>query len=1538
MTELPTTPDTSPDAHLRDAIFNQLLTGPNYPEVAADLLREALLKLYPTLDIDPHTTVVVAPVWDIVGDEIVERPSRYETLAAIIAARVVKNDSTLLIEGLHFLTRLPITFPEVHLPVRIDQIGRVINELVPAVLPAYQERQLAYWNTTRRESGPFWHELSSALRKIWNVSEVEGWTATECEMATRLFFYPDLQTRKDNDPYDSHAYLVDLEDVNGDQVRRLEDNSIVVLIGQINNSEVILTHSLLNGYQKFESREALGQSLPPYMDPMSRGKRIRWRLYEPAGDIFDSKACGIIAMQVKILGSSHLPGDTPAQEREQPVAHGLKSAKEPNEAWFKEQVPLWLQIASISDQTLFAQYLTNLSALSGSHAGKTYLDDIPSIKDYASNALKKLMRAEHGDASTFDPNNIQIEIRSPVVWGSFVVPGKIETTRFSLVELALQNLIALPLGNKSVRLTDGTQPPKWMTVDYLEGLITQVDVGRVYPDLVKRKLLDDPVESTRREVLYTSQLRIQLPMLALESKLRGRGSLDELGCRYVIALMDAEQAEPNVDGQPVVLRKLAFVPELQLGSSEDVVTNMFVIGPQDLSAGPCLLYRPLLEPQLQQFPSFSNLLYAIRQTPSLRQSVLAWLPDSARETYSRYVFPGPLPSPWAAVEFAVDPLTSFTYSGPVSLLDTPLGPDFLSLLFKANAKALVELADRQSVSNRENRWQTFKQAGWLIFNLALPYLGASVGTATWLWQILDDLETLTQSDKGSDSETRWEAFVDLLLNLALATVNCAIDQSKRTGRGRRTEAPEVVLPPQNLPKPKLVIETVEPPTHTALALEHYETVHTSGALMGRSTENGKLRETFSIEAPKTPGQPKAEGALKGLYEQDGNWLAKVAGNWFKVAVEGEQVSIVDAKHPTRLGPALKADTNGTWHVDTRLRLRGPGSKGIRQKVVAEARRRSIRLLTDLNQFERRKKEDQKHLTMEAQTFSQASGAARDAKRDAYVGALKTQRESYDEALRILTEWPVFQSRADSPRTRLGYLNAQINFTFAEIDALQERFTPAMSKTMDMITSGVELLEQQHVDAAENMINISDDMIERLDYMETRFTGLKELGREGFGFVRQHRAKLPAYKSDDLRLIQLDMYRHLCLTLDSVNVLPEGWAQVNQVVDNATVAFQSLCDAINERSVIRLDEQIDALGSLTEQFSAIEEHLDYLKNEYNDSINPGQIARMRNRIGVHKKRAFCHLARALDERSNRRSADSPYEQRPRPRKKFIRARYWGLISGEPRLSKMREETDWIDVKNPFSGNVIASFHRKETGEWVPHLLPSTPQPTPPLSTSVRKGQALIDGLPGFIAQVEKDLQQPERTPAGIGMILSAHAGRMEAVGAAIKKALDQAEGVVSNETTEIPAEEQHTAESLRRQLKQESQRLYQQELQTLLTLIKQSPPTMESVIWLKDRNQITITKQIDRQRRKTPPYGYLDRYEIKDRSIRKTLWYADFRYSTDWIAARTFLSARLKTAEQIAQEGSIDRTAELTQRQLIDLYRSEIAVDQAQQVFFPKERP
>lgn len=102
------------------------------------------------------------------------------------------------------------------------------------------------------------------------------------------------------------------------------------------------------------------------------------------------------------------------------------------------------------------------------------------------------------------------------------MPGQIDTQVFSLPALALQNLIALPVGIESLRQRTAQALPDWLTIDYLKSLITRADIGAAYPALIREKLLDNPQESARRQQLYCQHLRIQLPLMALQYKLRGQ--------------------------------------------------------------------------------------------------------------------------------------------------------------------------------------------------------------------------------------------------------------------------------------------------------------------------------------------------------------------------------------------------------------------------------------------------------------------------------------------------------------------------------------------------------------------------------------------------------------------------------------------------------------------------------------------------------------------------------------------------------------------------------------------------------------------------------------------------------------------------------------------------------------------------------------------------------------------------------------------------------------------------------------------------------
>ena len=604
-------------------------------------------------------------------------------------------------------------------------------------------------------------------------------------------------------------------------------------------------------------------------------------------------------------------------------------AKGPGPGWYQTLLPDWLTDASASDQSLYARHLKDLAALNSLNAGKTYEDGIPSIHQFALDQLKTELLKDHPTLQHLKLDKLKIQVKSLVVWGLFTVPGQYETTTFSLAELALQNLIALPTGNKTLLSDVGHSIPNQITVAYLETLISRCNIGATYPKLIRSKLLDDSAEASRRKKLYRDHLRVQLPMLALQHKIRRIGGIDERGYRYVVAVMQDESGDQYVDGKAIVMRRLSFNPKRRLINSNDDVTNMYIIGPENAQDGPCVLYRPLFEPALLQYPSPANLLYAISQSRTLRDSVVTWLPDSVRHHYTNYVFTSHWPSPWLVAEFLVNPSDLWTYSGPVNLGEEVLNGDRFKTLFDSNANALVELADRQSVSNAERRWDTLKQAGWVLFNAALPFMGRVASTSAWIWQIVEQLDTFAQAHEEGDKPAQWSALTDVLLNLGMAITLHSAQRSRPKFEPARIEPTKVKtteLAPET-PGPSSTISfTVEQlPERTSLAPppDHEIALNTSGAINRTPALETSMLEGFKIEKPDDLGtvidQPAADQYLYQLGEQH---YAPVGKNWFMVKVDDDKnIVVIDPNQTHRIGPMLVHNAQGQWSVDHRIRLR-----------------------------------------------------------------------------------------------------------------------------------------------------------------------------------------------------------------------------------------------------------------------------------------------------------------------------------------------------------------------------------------------------------------------------------------------------------------------------------------------------------------------------------------------------------------------------------------------------------------------------------------
>lgn len=1524
---------TSQDDSHQDKLIALLLNVvPSYTETARTLLHQSLQDQYPDLHIDPDNTLMGTPTWALIDDQIVAGQTLYEPLSTLLARQAVTGMPTVCIEGEHFLTREPLVEPAVHLPIRMVEIANTINLLTKVIPRAYEEQLVGFWNESNG-NGPRWHTLSSTLRDIWNVQHVEGWSEEDCALARSLFHAPDRAVRQLNDRFKSHAYLIDVDLIRGTKTEHTDLVFNAVLVGTSGEQTLILSYSMDNGYEKFTSMEQLGASLSIQLAGVEAYDRLEWRLYEPDDNYFDHLAFKLIALQLQgsrdmiaAQGTPAAPINTVADSMAQSDAIG------PGLDWYQTALPDWLAGASSTDQTLYSRHLKNLAALHSLNAGKTYQDDIPAIGQYALDRLKAEIDKDHPQAQQLALDKVSVQVSSPVVWGSFTVPFHTATTTFSLAELALQNLIALPIGNKSLRMDSRQSLPTWLTVDYIETLITRIDIGTTYPALIRGKLVDDATESTRRRALYIQHLRIQLPMLALQHKIRREFGIDERGYRYVAAVMQPESADRSVDGQAIVMRRLSFNPKRRTDNGHDVVTNMYVIGPQRIEAGPCLLYRPLFEPVLLQFPSPANLLYAITQSTALRDSIIAWLPDSVRGDYTNYVFPGSLPSPWAVADFLVEPDKIWTYTGPMALGEDLLNGDMFTTLFDSNATALIELADRQSVSNAESRWATLKKAGWLIFNAAMPFMGRLANTGAWIWQVVDQLQTFVQAQERGDQPAKWSALTDVLLNLGMALALHAAQRNRARSEPAKLE-PQAPLPTPPGPAETtlhLIVEQLPELESHAPPPGHAGLLNTTGAIKRTTASQAAALDSYKVDKPTDlQGPITEEGAYQHLYRHGQHYYASVGQRWFKVTVVGERtVVIIHPVQSASTGLVLVHNARGEWFVERRARLGGTSTATLTKEAKDLAKTKSIELREKLVTFEKTKKDAQRELQYARTQMSEAPSTSAQAKRQAYLEKLSHQSSSYEEARQQLMTLNIFSPVTDFQQKALGYLKAQLELNQAAITEEQTTFAPKLKKVLEQLEAHASSPQASHIADFQQLAEMNRQMIERLEYAQLRFTESTHLGRAGVELTRSIKMQLPGYTSDDLKALQVTMARNLCLKPQSLTTEPGAWKMLVETVDYADIAVQTLRDTLEQRSESRLDERVQTMSSLVEQFKFIDERLQDVAQEFPEQTLSEPLARLRESLRDFARRASAQLAPLHMELEQLRARPLGPPTPRRPVKQFIRTRFNGTLIGEPRLTTAGLETGLVDIRSPLTGKVIATFHEKPKGVWVQHVDPDTPQPSRPavtVDTRVSQAQTLLDGLSDFQARVTEQSNDTSRTPIGVEYVLHQHA-----------KLLEQAVDDIDEALTRINATEstEHPAVAMRKKLEDAATTLYEQANQHLRKMIPQQAPTIEGVEWLKNHDLIKIKRTVKRRRLKGSTKDYLDEYTLTDTTTKVVLWYAHFHYPTPESSFGRFLSARLKTPKERDLGSAADDVNGLTTEQRIAFYRSGISLAQAQQWFFP----
>ena len=957
-----TTDLSSPDYSdtLAEAVQAEFSDRPILASVALKQFSRALDNRYPGLNIDVLTTSLNSPNWVADTAEAAPRIDGYSTRPLFeIMLQAMTASADLLFTSEHYLS----DGQNRRIALSMREVEDLLRRLPDVMMAAMQQSLTDYWNEPTVDGSPRWQWLSDVLRSAVLVSmgplaSAEFLDAAQADTVLQVLHCPVKEDRLKLYGTDcTRVFLMDLHTRTG---RNHSAHLAVDLLAvrTVGPTEVVLAISASGVIEAYDSLQAFADAEADKWGRRREIDALRLQPYESYGDVFVTQAQALLNNQLEGLNffGSFVGQDLGVlEERFARLTDLAPHLLKQNPGVYEQrlysevsgQLPDWLIDASPSQAQAYSRYLFRLGALQQASKGQAYNHDIPGAEQFARDTLQAHM-AVYGEV--VDPDLIDItqnrnEDGLLVIIGP--ATGRLVAETRSLTQRALSNLAGVPFLASEFKRRDGSPAPAWMNLDTVRALISAADIGKAYPAEIRRRLLDDPSERTARQSLFAGQLRIQLPMLALENCIRDQSGFSDAGYRCVAAALEQDPQARRVSGQAMVARSLAF--EADVSNDRHPVSNMFLFGPDDASTGPHVLYRPLYPEPLLEFASLQALMAEIvgdkargtrEQGISVQNSILDWMTPEGRRMFGNDGFVEPHP---VGVLFGTELLASH----PARFALTALEGDITGHLYTANAEVLAQLADEETVSNAEHRWNTLKQLGEGVFNgllnAALPFVSGPIAAVGWLLtletSVLQALEPLATGD----AEPASGLLYNLLINLAVAVLVHRLAPST----GASVEAFEhhsTVARPGVVPLSASIKSPIGPGAANAIrdsVLDFSTPV---------SADSRQLLERFLSTTQAGRGAVVAAAAPQGVVVVDGRWYVQVPARlrgygWANVEpAENGNVVVLDHLGQRIDGLQLSHLGQGRWEIAPEMRVRGggPGMSRYLSDVFADSALRARR--------------------------------------------------------------------------------------------------------------------------------------------------------------------------------------------------------------------------------------------------------------------------------------------------------------------------------------------------------------------------------------------------------------------------------------------------------------------------------------------------------------------------------------------------------------------------------------------------------------------
>ncbi|QXH49795.1 hypothetical protein KSS94_17830 [Pseudomonas fakonensis] len=1394
--------------------------------------------------------------------------------------------------------------------IDLHQVELLINETAPLLIDTYKQLLVDYW--TRFDSSgqtPWgWYAgyLQQRLQQLIQHSHRESRLAAFALATANLVQgYPSPEQRKvwhQGGLTVSHLSI----DFSADDSLDVDLASAVLIEHKAPTAErnLALLYTLSGRLFGYDSRLALLQAMARSW-PEGAPASPRLAAIEPiTGQVFETQALGLLHQQLRVVdhlvGQYHSKLDAINLSLDLDRLSSLIDLCDSNESVRRqpliEQLPDWLRQANSKALMHYSTLLVDVAQTYQDSNGQFWLDGIDNAEAFANRQFSERFAKDHPQDELLPEQvriiNYQTSSGASANEGAFIT-GVVTPVEYSLAQLAIANLGLLRPGRVELRSSTPEPLPEWMDEHYLRQLVSELDIATQYPAMLRRRLLDDPVQRRQREQLLTRQLCSQLPALATELYLQGKLP-DQALSQHVAEVFRAASGEPQPGW---VLRPLGLIK--RPGSSVDHPCNTWLIEPQQPDASPCLLYRPLHQDSLLYYPDRLALFVAISTPGALQDDLLHRLPAEARRFYDH----GGFLEPHLGVLLEDSPALPLDTPAPVALATEAPIANPGAALYQACVNESIARFEEHATSTAQTRWNSWKELGWLLFNTLLPLAGSTLGKVAWLAQMEVALGEYVSSDADRDPQGHELAMVNLLVNIAMLLFSHSIFRL----RLEQDSLPEPAIP-VGLPAPiKPVIEPIE-----AIATSSNNTLSFSWARPGSILDAPQrmaleaLRSKADASALKSP---IAHGKLQGLYLHDDRLHALIDGKVYEVILDTEQDQIRIEGPNQQPGPWLRRDELGHWQLDLSLRLKGGMPRATRLKQLLDSKQGELDNLTSLIAA------DDQAMASKSRELATISQLLQSTLEDSALLACTEKLKQLSSFWTTRLE-RIRAHNALKPVKHFNSVCAHAMFNDSECQramnqALKKRYLPSREQLLRLAAQGDEVMSPQDIDIARQRLDVLGPVLEQLTKniarMRLRQTELSKLANPRQQQITQWRDlaegfSTPLYKDLYVRFLRMETQLNRLTLVHGLGDEGAFWRDKFWSTLKLAVAQRS-----KQLQLDHPDPDVSArlLRSIRFQVLTAERQLGLLAEFIRTEAAQQTLQTLRDELS------------ALLGEITRDQAELPdypplksFRQLHARMPALIETRDHGLLLAEPREG----DANTVDVPGPDAKTPGRTYHLKQ-GDWV-EVQTAKPAPAPvkhSLKRLLKDSGSLLKAARTELVSLQKAGER--YLPAEIEELASHQQQRLLNQVQAIEQRLTE-----DNQTDE--ARQGEDAEAVAKSLRAMAQELQEQAATLRVSAALAQKPRMAELQWLLAKREVQVRVMAERTRLakvKGRPDDYLDEYAISHQG--HVLWYAHFHYPAMDSARADFTAGHLKTAEQRHASGTVD------------VYRAPISSADAERYFF-----